>query len=94
MTNLESMVSTHCTTLIGHVTTIRTCCFDADFASQMKLTKFPLIHCFEEILHLFLILHFLPLCLFISKFVELRDGKLTKSLHLNRHVVVLHEQTS
>ena len=42
--NLESMVSGHCRTLIDYVITIRTSCFDIDLASQMKETKFPLIH--------------------------------------------------
>ena len=31
---------------IRHVIIMRTSCFDSDFASQMKLTKPPLIHCF------------------------------------------------
>ena len=44
--NFESMVSGHCTTLCAHVVSMRTSYFDIDFASQMKLTKFPLIHCF------------------------------------------------
>ena len=42
----ESMVSVHWTISLGHITIIRTSCFDTDFASQMKLTKLPLIHCF------------------------------------------------
>ena len=46
--NLESMVSGHCTTLCEHVISMRTSYFDIDFASQMKFTKFPLIHCFED----------------------------------------------
>ena len=45
--NLESMVSGHCTTLCEHVISMRASYFDINFASQMKLTKFPLIHCFE-----------------------------------------------
>ena len=45
--NLESMVSVHGTTLLGHITKMRTSFFDTDFASQMKLTKLPLIYCFE-----------------------------------------------
>ena len=44
--NLESMVSGHCITLTDHVISMRTSYFHIDFASQMKLTKFPLIHCF------------------------------------------------
>ena len=28
-------------------TIVRTSCFDTEFASQMKLTELPLIHCFE-----------------------------------------------
>ena len=42
---LESMVSGHCTTLLGYVIAMRTSYFDIDFVSQIKLTKFPLIHC-------------------------------------------------
>ena len=30
---------------------MRTSYFDIDFTSQMKLTKFPLIHCFEYMLY-------------------------------------------
>ena len=45
--NLESMVSSHCTTVLGHVTIMRTSYFDTDFVSQMKLTTLPLIHCFD-----------------------------------------------
>ena len=44
--NLESMVSGHRTTLLEHAITMRTSCFDNHFASQMKLTELPLIHCF------------------------------------------------
>ena len=43
VTNLESMVSIHCTTLLGHVTITKTSYFDTDFALEMKLTKHPLI---------------------------------------------------
>ena len=32
--------------LFEGVVTLRTSCFDTDFVSQIKLTKFPLIHCF------------------------------------------------
>ena len=46
--NLESLVSVHCTTLLGHVTIMRTSCFDTDFVSQIKLTTLPLIHWFAE----------------------------------------------
>ena len=45
--NLESVVSVHCITLLDHVIKMRASCFDTDFASQMKLTKLPLIHCFD-----------------------------------------------
>ena len=41
------MISSHCTTLFEHVLSMRTSYFEMDFASQMKLTKFTLIHCFE-----------------------------------------------
>ena len=34
----------HCTILREHVLSMRTSYFDTDFALQMKLTKFPLIH--------------------------------------------------
>ena len=44
--NLKNMVSVHCTALLEHGTIIRTFCFDTDFASQIKLIKLPLIHCF------------------------------------------------
>ena len=44
--NLESMVLDHCITLLEHVISVRTSYFDIDFASQVKLTKLPLIHCF------------------------------------------------
>ena len=37
VTNLESMVSDHCTK-------VRTSFFDINLASQMMLTKLPLIH--------------------------------------------------
>ena len=48
VTNLESMASVHCTTLLGHVTIMKSSCFDTDFVSQMKLTTLPLIHCFKS----------------------------------------------
>ena len=35
-----------CITLLDRVITVRTCCFDIDFVSQIKLNKLPLIHCF------------------------------------------------
>ena len=54
--NLKSMVSVHCKTLFGHVTTMRTSCFDTRLASQVKLTNFPLIHCFGDIVAVQLIL--------------------------------------
>ena len=44
--NLKSMVSAHYTTLVRHVTIMRTSCFDTNFVSQIKLTKLPLINCF------------------------------------------------
>ena len=44
--NLEGMVSGPCTTLSEHVISMRTSYFEIDFNSQMKFTKFPLIHCF------------------------------------------------
>ena len=50
------MVSIHCTTLSEHVISMRTSYFDIDFASQMKLTKFPLIHCFVKFMLCFLFL--------------------------------------
>ena len=37
------MVSGHCSTLLERVIV----CFDTDLASQIKLTKLPVIHCFE-----------------------------------------------
>ena len=40
------MVSDNCTTLRERVLSMMTSYFDIDFASQMKLTKFPSIHCF------------------------------------------------
>ena len=40
------MVSIHCSNLLGHVTIMRASRFNADFFSQLKLTKLPLIHCF------------------------------------------------
>ena len=43
------MVSGHCTTLREHVISMRTSYFEIDFASQTKLTKFFLIHCFDVI---------------------------------------------
>ena len=45
---LESMVSVHCTTL--HVIMMRPSCFNTNFASQMKLTKLPFIHCCSNLL--------------------------------------------
>ena len=45
--NLDSMVSGHYTTLHEYVI-MRTFCFDTDFASQMKLAKLPLVHCFNK----------------------------------------------
>ena len=36
----------HGTTLLAHVTIMKTSYFDTDLALQMKLTKLPLIHCF------------------------------------------------
>ena len=39
------MVPGHCTTLSEHVISMKTSYFNIDFALQMKLTKFPLIHC-------------------------------------------------
>ena len=38
--NLESMVSVDCTVLFEQVIIMRTSCFDTDFDSQIKLTKF------------------------------------------------------
>ena len=50
MANLKSTVSGHCTTLSEHVISIRTSYFDIDFASYIKLTKFPpLIHWFVRL---------------------------------------------
>ena len=40
------MVLVHCTALLGHVTIMKTSCFNTDFVSQMMLTKLPLMHCF------------------------------------------------
>ena len=48
LTITESMVSVHCTTLLGHVSMIMMSCFNTDFASQMKLAKHPLIHCIRH----------------------------------------------
>ena len=45
--NLKIFVSAHYTTLLEHVNIMRASCFNMDFASQMKLTKLPFIHCFE-----------------------------------------------
>ena len=47
---LESMVSVHCTTLLGHVIMMRPSCFNTNFAPQMKLTKLPFIHCCSNLL--------------------------------------------
>ena len=70
--NLESMVSVHCTTLLRHVTTTRTSCFDTDFISQMKLTTLPLIHCFVRKYALFgsqkTLLFELHLCIWINNY--------------------------
>ena len=44
---MEAMVSGDCTVLFEHVVAVRTSCLDTDFASQIKFTKLPLIHCFE-----------------------------------------------
>ena len=38
----------HCATSIERVFIVRTSCSGTDFTSQMKLTKPPLIHCFEQ----------------------------------------------
>ena len=48
VTNFESTVSVHYTTLLGHVSMIMMSCFNTDFASQMKLAKHPLIHCIRH----------------------------------------------
>ena len=45
--DLENMDPGLCRTLLEYVITMRTSCFGSDFASQMKLTKFPLIQCFD-----------------------------------------------
>ena len=51
--NLESMISVHSTTLLERVITVRTSCFDTDFASQfMKLAKLLLIDVFARCLDL------------------------------------------
>ena len=44
--NLESIVSGHCTTFHKHVMSMGISYLAIDLASQMKLTKFPLILCF------------------------------------------------
>ena len=41
------MVSVLCTILLDHVIKMRASCYDTDFASEKKLTKLALIHCFE-----------------------------------------------
>ena len=45
--NLESMVSGDCASLLEHVILMGRSCFDTNFAAQIKLTKFLLIHCFD-----------------------------------------------
>ena len=52
LVNLESMVLVHCTILLEHVVTVRTSCFDTDFASEIKLTKFPFNHYFINVFKL------------------------------------------
>ena len=47
--NLESTVSSHCTTLLEHGLTVRTYSFDA---SQMNLTERPLFHYFVVVMKL------------------------------------------
>ena len=44
--NLESIYSVNCITLLGHVTKLKTSCFDTDFTFQMNLPTLSLIHCF------------------------------------------------
>ena len=60
------MVSGHCTTLCEHVISMRTSYFDIDFASQMKLTKFPLNHCFGLLYHTIRRSEFMPDCTELS----------------------------
>ena len=45
--NLKRMVSDHCTTSLEHVIKMSASNFDTDYASQLKLTTIPLIHCLE-----------------------------------------------
>ena len=40
---LKSMVSIHYTILLRHATIMSTCCFETNYASQMKRTKLPFI---------------------------------------------------
>ena len=42
----KNIVSVNRTILLEHVIKMRATCFDADFISQLKLTRFPLILCF------------------------------------------------
>ena len=44
--NLLSCLAVHFH-LLEHATQMRTSCFDTNFVSQMKLTTFPLVCCFE-----------------------------------------------
>ena len=74
------MVSGDWITLLEHVVAITSCFDTADFASEMKLTKLPLIHCFEQVENIL----YLSLLYNLFKLIT-TSGEIYQCLRCNLH---------